>query len=57
MARVLAALCALACGVVAQPLYEFDDASPIVQLDDANFEQRMSQDASAVWVVEFYADW
>ncbi len=50
--------CALA-GARAQsapPLYDFA-TSPLVQLDDSNFEKLVTRDDSALWVVEFYADW
>lgn len=41
----------------AQPLYNFDATSPIVQLTDDNFDELMSGDTTSVWVVEYYADW
>jgi thiol:disulfide interchange protein len=41
----------------AQPLYKFDDSSPIVQLGDENFDSLVTADTSHMWVVEYYADW
>ena len=50
--------CGLAAALlVSAQVYEFGEASPIVQLTDDNFEALMSSDTSSVWVVEYYADW
>ena len=52
-----AALALLGSGVSAdEPLYSFD-SSPLVQLDDSNFDQLVLKDDRYLWVVEFYADW
>jgi hypothetical protein len=38
------------------PLYDFS-SSPLVQLDDSNFDDLVIKDDKHLWVVEFYADW
>jgi len=50
---VLSGLVALA---AAEPLYDFAD-SPLVALEDSNFESEVVKDDAHLWVVEFYADW
>lgn len=57
--RAYRALLVLAASLVAsaQPLYDFDATSPVVELTDVNFDELMSGDATSVWVVEYYADW
>jgi protein disulfide-isomerase A6 len=40
----------------AQPLYDFASSS-LVELTDETFDAHMVADGSALWVVEFYADW
>ena len=39
-----------------EALYDFS-SSPLVQLDDSNFDKLVLRDETALWVVEFYADW
>lgn len=39
-----------------ESLYDFS-SSPLVQLDDSNFDKLVLRDETALWVVEFYADW
>lgn len=40
------------------PLYDFEgDASAVTRLDDANFDKLVLKDETALWVVEYYADW
>merc|ERR1719327_1089458 len=46
----------LALAAAGQPLYDFS-SSPVIQLTEANYESEMVADNTALWVVEYYADW
>jgi len=39
-----------------EPLYSYE-SSPLVELDDSNFEKLVLRDEKHLWVVEYYADW
>ena len=53
--RAATTACLLAV-VAGQAIYDFS-SSPVVELTDQNFDELVIQDTTAVWIVEFYADW
>merc|ERR1719223_1940357 len=54
--RLLLILAISRLGACEQSLYDFE-SSPLTQLTDENFDAEMVADTTALWVVEFYADW
>ena len=46
----------LAVAAANEPLYDFE-SSPLIKLDDSNFDKEVIKDDGHLWVVEFYADW
>jgi protein disulfide-isomerase A6 len=46
----------LAVAAANEPLYDFE-SSPLIKLDDSNFDKEVVKDDGHLWVVEFYADW
>tara|TARA_B110000046_G_C12613878_1_gene241939 strand:+ start:83 stop:283 length:201 start_codon:yes stop_codon:yes gene_type:complete len=53
--RQILAVAFLAASAAGEALYEFSN-SPLVQLEDGNFESMVTKDDRHMWVVEYYAD-
>jgi len=56
MRQKILAVAFLAASAAGEALYEFSN-SPLVQLEDGNFESMVTKDDRHMWVVEYYADW